>query len=112
MILSRSIRLRMMLHFCAVVGVLLVFSFTGMYFLFERVVQEQLDRRLRDTANPIILDQIADPDEKHVDELNIPEEYFEARHTTGRLLQHSRHLSGPSLTLPAAGARTPRYDTI
>lgn len=93
MIRGRSIRLRMMLLFCAVVAVLLVLSYTGFYLMFERVVRDQLDRRLKETGGPIIADLIADPEEKDIDALNINDEYFEVIDTSGRVLQRSENLN-------------------
>ena len=93
--LRRSLRSRMTILFCAVVGVLLALAFTGFYFMFDRVLREQLDRNLRETAGPIIADLIADPAEKDVDQLNIPGEFFEVVDASGTILQRSRNLPVP-----------------
>jgi two-component system OmpR family sensor kinase len=85
----------MMLLFSAVVGVLLALSSTAFYLRFERVVRDQLDRRLRETATPVIVDLIADPEEKDVNTLNIPDEYFEVLDPSGRVLQSSVNLPSP-----------------
>lgn len=92
---GRSIRLRMMLLFCAVVGTLLAVTFAGFYFVFERAVRDQLDRRLKEIAAPIIADLIMDPDEKDVDQLDISQEYFEVLDTAGRVVQRSKNLGSP-----------------
>ena len=42
-----SIRLRMLILFCTVVGTLLALTFAGFYLVFERAVRGQLDRRLQ-----------------------------------------------------------------
>jgi signal transduction histidine kinase len=85
----------MMALFCAVVGVLLALSFGGFYFLFDRVTREQLDRRLAETAGPVVADLIADPEEKDVDALEIPDEYFEVIDKSGSVVQQSKNLPAP-----------------
>jgi len=88
-----SIQLRTMLLFCAAAGVLLIGSFVSAYVLFDRAVRSQLDRQLTETAGPIIADQITDPEEKDVDQLNLPEAYFEVvDQSSGRVLQRSKNL--------------------
>jgi signal transduction histidine kinase len=64
------------------------------------VVRSQFDRRLSEIAGPIIADLAADPDEKDVDELNIPDEYFEVLDASGSVLQRSKNLT-ESLPLTA-----------
>src|SRR4030095_881643 len=72
---------------------LLIGSFVGAYLLFDRAVRSQLDRQLTETAGPIIADQIADPEERDVDQLNLPDAYFEVvDQSSGRVLQRSRNL--------------------
>src|SRR5689334_1890552 len=90
-----SLRARMMALFCAVVGVLLALSFGGFYLMFDRVLWAQLDRNLRETSAPIIADLIADPDEKDVDALNIPGQYFEILDASNRVVQRSQNLPSP-----------------
>ena len=91
-----SIRFRMMTLFCAVVGVLLALSYFGFYLLFQRVIEDQLDRELQQTAGPIIADMVRDqPDEKDVDRLDIPGQYFEVIDTSGHIVERSRNLKSP-----------------
>jgi hypothetical protein len=94
----------MMLLFCAVVGTLLAVTFAGFYFVFERAVRDQLDRRLKEIAAPIIADLIMDPDEKDVDQLDISQEYFEVLDTSGQSARPRFRIHDPA----AAGiARDP-----
>src|SRR6185503_14179266 len=91
--LGNSIQVRTVVLFCAAVGILLVGSFITAYVLFDRAVSSQLERQLTETAGPIIADQIADPEEKDVDQLNLPEAYFEVLdQPSGQVLQRSRNL--------------------
>src|SRR5262245_11408316 len=105
---GRSIRLRMLLLFCAVVGTLLAGTFAGFYFVFERAVRDQLDRRLKETAAPIIADLIVDPDEKDVDQLDIDQEYFEVLDTAGHVVQQSKNLRTPLPLASLSGYQTAR----
>jgi signal transduction histidine kinase len=109
-----SIQLRTMLLFCAAAGILLVGSFVVAYILFDRAVRDQLDRQLTETAGPIIADQIADPEEKDVDQLSLPEAYFEVvDQATGRVLQRSRNLkSDLPLHLIAPVPEQPFFETL
>lgn len=110
-----SLRRRMMLMFCAVVGVLLAACFAGFYVLLSREVYRQLDRQLLEASRPVIADLISDPhNEKDVDELNLRGEYFELFDTSGRVLQRSRNLQagifGPDAI--AFSNRTTDFRTI
>ena len=58
------------------VGVLLAIAYVGFYLMFERVVRDQLDKRLAETAGPIIADLIADPTENDVSELDLLRSVF------------------------------------
>lgn len=88
-----SLRRRMMLMFCAVVGVLLAACFAGFYVLLSREVYNQLDQQLLETARPVIADLITDPyNEKDVDALNLRGEYFELLDSSGHVLQRSSNL--------------------
>jgi signal transduction histidine kinase len=98
-----SIRFRMLGLFCVVAGGLLGLTFGGFYWVFQRVVRDELDRKLQEVAAPIVADLTADPDEKDVDALNIPSEYFEVIDASGRVLQRSKNLHAD---LPLASAVT------
>jgi heavy metal sensor kinase len=91
----------MMALFCAVVGVLLALSYVGFYLMFERVVEGQFDRELQQTAGPIIADMIRDrDDERDIDRLDIPGQYFEVISVSGHVLERSKNLKSPlQLTL-------------
>ena len=104
---QRSIRWRMFVLFCATAGALLAVCYAGFYLLFERVVREQLDRRLGEVAAPIIADLVLDPEEKDVDLLDIPDEYFEVLDTSGAVLQRSKNLP---VNLPVAAR--PGFETV
>src|SRR5438132_10549199 len=54
----RTLRLRMMLLFCTVVGVLLAASYLAFWGLLAHAVHTQLNRQLLETARPIIADMV------------------------------------------------------
>jgi signal transduction histidine kinase len=89
---QRSIRWRMIALFCASTAVLLAVCYAGFYLLFERVVREQLDRRLSEIAAPIIADLAGDPNDHDVDLLDFPDQYFEVLDASGAVLQRSKNL--------------------
>src|SRR5690242_14690352 len=99
-----SLRRRMMLMFCAVVGVLLAGCFGGFYILLSREVYTQLDRQIMQAARPVISDLKTDPaDEDDVNQLDLPGEYFELLDSSGLTLQRSRNL--PAGMIPAGAIR-------
>src|SRR5258708_38371180 len=87
-----SIRLRMMLLFCAVVGVLVAGSHLGYYALLRREIQSQMDRELQGAAAPVLRDLISEPNSQDINEFNLVDEYFELVDASGRVLQRSRNL--------------------
>jgi len=100
MMFAWSLRRRMMLMFCAGVGVLLAACFAGFYILLSREVYHQMDQQLMEAARPVIADLLSDPsDEKDVDELDLPGEYFELFDSSGHVLQRSLNLQAGALDL-------------
>src|SRR5690242_8825034 len=97
--MRQSIRWRMMGLFCLVVGVLLGASYLSLYVIFRRSVRYEGDRRLLAEASPIIADLMLDPGETDINELNIPDEYFELLDQSGRILQRSENLQSGTLPL-------------
>jgi len=97
---GHSLRFRMMFLFCVVVGVLFAGTYVIMYSIFVDTVAGQLDRRLMDTAHPLVADLIANPSEQDIFRLDIPNQYFELVDASGTVLQASRNLTGHHLRLP------------
>jgi signal transduction histidine kinase len=89
----QSVRWRMLILFCVTAGVLLGVSYVGLYAVFQRVVRSQFDQRLGEIAAPIIADLSGDPEDKDVDLLNLPDQYFEVLSASGAVLQRSRNLN-------------------
>src|SRR5690348_4680828 len=89
-----SLRFRMMFLFCLVVGVLLAGTYIIIYSVFVKAVGDQQDRRLLDTAHPIVADLMANPSEQDVFQLDVPNQYFELLDSNGSALQSSKNLIG------------------
>lgn len=98
----------MTLLFCAAAGALLAVSYAGFYLVFERVVRDQLDRRLKEIAVPVIVDLAADPDEKDVNQLDIADQYFEVLDMSGNVLQRSKNLQQDLPLVSQAGFQSVR----
>jgi two-component system OmpR family sensor kinase len=90
-----TLRLRMMLLFCTVVGVLLAGSYLAFWGLLARAVRTQLNRQLLETARPIIADMVSEPDSKDINRLDLPGEFFELLGQDGHVLQQSKNLAAP-----------------
>ena len=89
-----SLRVRMMLLFCIVVGVLLAGSYAAFYFALRSVVHSQFDHRLMEAQAPVAADLATDTDDEDVSALDIPGEYFETLDMAGRPIAFSKNLDG------------------
>ncbi len=93
--IAKTLRIRMMLLFCTVVGVLLAASYLAFFGLLAHEVSAQLNRQLMETARPIIADILREPNAQDINRLDIPGEFFELLDPAGRVLQRSANLSAP-----------------
>jgi signal transduction histidine kinase len=107
MMKARTLRFRMIILFCSVVAALLALSYLAFWALLDHEVRAQLDRQLEETARPIIADLISEPAVEDVNNLNIPDEFFELLTPGGQVLQRSRNLSAP-LDLKATSLAIPQ----
>lgn len=89
-----SLRVRMMLLFCIVVGVLLAGSYVAFYLALRSVVRSQFDHRLMEAEAPVAADLATDTDDEDVAALDIPGEYFETLNPNGRPIAFSKNLNG------------------
>jgi two-component system OmpR family sensor kinase len=92
---TKTLRFRMMLMFCAVVGVLLGASYLAFFLLLSRAIPLQINRQLLETSRPLIADISAEPNAQDIDRLDIPGEFFELLDSDGHVLQKSKNLSLP-----------------
>jgi hypothetical protein len=92
---AESLRFRMIVLFCTVVGVLLAVSYLAFWMLLARVVHTHLNRQLEAAARPVIADLIAEPNLEDVNQLDLPGEFFELLDPAGHVLQRSKNLPAP-----------------
>jgi len=92
---TRTLRFRMMLLFCTIVGVLLATSYLVFWGLLAHEIPSQINRQLLETGRPLIADISAEPNAHDVDRLDIPGEFFELLDSSGRILQKSKNLTAP-----------------
>lgn len=90
-----SLRVRMMLMFTTVVGVLLALSYLAFLGLLDHEIPAQLNRRLVETGRPVVADVMTEPNAQDINRLNIPGEFFEMRNAAGQVLQRSQNLTAP-----------------
>jgi len=87
----RSLRFRMMVLFCFVVGGLLLCTSAITYSIFARELRLQLDRRLHEAAVPIVADLATNAPEEDVFNLELPDQYLELLDRSGRPLNMSNN---------------------
>ena len=92
---GHSLRFRMMVLFCTVVGVLLGASYLAFWGLLAHEVSAQLNRQIQETARPILADFAAEPDSQDINRMDIAGQFFELLDPSGHVLQRSRNLEGP-----------------
>ena len=114
LIKPKTLRFRMIVLFCSVVAGLLAVSYLAFWALLSREVGTQLNRQMLETARPVVADLIAEPNVEDVNNLNIPDEFFELLNADGVVLQRSANLHSPikfkginpRVTEPTFGAGT------
>jgi signal transduction histidine kinase len=73
----RSLRFRMMLLFCLVVGGFLLSTYGIIYSIFARELRLQVDRRLSEAGVPMVADLATNPPDEDVFRLDLPNVYLE-----------------------------------
>lgn len=97
-----SLRLRMMLLFCFTVGVLLLASYTAVYFAARSVVRAQLDRRITEAAGLLAADLNSDPNDADILVMDIPDEYFQTVGPSGNVIALSKNLHNHAIAWQAS----------
>jgi signal transduction histidine kinase len=99
-----SFRSRMMLRFCAAVGVLLATTLCVLYVLFSRELDSQFNSRLQELAMPVATVLASDTNSEFagVDALNVQDEYLEVLDAFGQILKKSKNLANSELKLSRA----------
>ena len=91
----KSLRVRMMLMFTSVVGILLASSYLAFLGLLAHEIPTQLNRQLLETGRPVVADVMTEPNAQDINRLDIPGEFFEMRDAAGNVLQRSKNLTAP-----------------
>jgi signal transduction histidine kinase len=92
---AQSLRVRMMLLFTSVVGVLLALSYLAFFGLLAHEIPKQLNRQLLETGRPLVSDIVTEPNAQDINRLDIPGEFFELLDASGHVLQKSANLNAP-----------------
>jgi two-component system OmpR family sensor kinase len=99
MIQVNSLRFRMMMLFCAVVGIFLAGTLFVIYGLFSREMLSQLDCRLLRVGSTVVAQVVSDPTKRNIENLDVPKEYFELLDSSERILEQSKSLNGHTIAL-------------
>lgn len=113
MTLPSSLRLRMIVLFCAVSCVLLAGASIVFYFLLQTEVSGESDQQLLEIARPILVAITNSSGPEMIDSLNVPGEYFELLDSQDRVVHESLNLKAQLLRFPAPIDRTsPTFQRI
>lgn len=107
-----TLRLRMILLFCVVMGVFLAGTYEVVYSSFMREVRAGLDSRLLDAAQPIIAELVARPSEHSLSQLNLPGQMLELVGPGGTVLEHSRGFEEAAVAQPLPNGDQPSFRTL
>jgi len=91
----KTLRSRMIVLFCSVVGVLLAVSYLAFWFLLAHEVSVQLNRELLEVARPVVAKLSVQADLHGLSQIEVPGKLFEVLDSTGDTLGRSVNLSGP-----------------
>lgn len=94
-----SLRFRMMILFCAVVGVCLAGTVLVLYGMFSTEIESQIDCRLLKVGNTVIASMNTGVDPASLGDINAPKEFLEILDSSGHVLQQSQNLAGHQLDL-------------
>lgn len=94
-----SLRLRMVLLFCTVVGVFLTVTLFSIYSIFSNEIVSQLNCSLQRVGNTVVAQLTSDPAKPNVGDLDVPKEYFEVLDPAGHILERSKNLIGDPIDL-------------
>jgi signal transduction histidine kinase len=111
--LNVTLRLRMILLFCVVIGVFLAGTYVVVYNSFVREVRHGLDERLLDAARPVIAALIAYPDQSHFAGLEIEGQFLQLLNSDAQVVEQSAGGSGLKIAPEALRQSTaPFFQTV
>jgi signal transduction histidine kinase len=86
----QSLRFRMMMLFCVVVGLFLVCTYAIIYSIFSSELRAQFDKRLNEAGVPMVEDLAANPPDEDVFRLPLRDEYLALLDRSGDALNMSQ----------------------
>jgi signal transduction histidine kinase len=111
--LNVTLRLRMILLFCVVIGVFLAGTYVVVYNSFVREVRHGLDERLLDAARPVIAALIAHPGQSHFAGLEIEGQFLQLLNSEAQVVEQSAGDSGLKIAPEALHQNTaPFFQTV
>lgn len=111
---QQSLRFRMMVLFCAVVGLFLVCTYGIIYSIFASELRTQLDKRLNEAGVPMVEDLADNPPDEDVFRLPLRDEYLALLDRSGNPLNMSRNWKQHPLDVGALNFQgdQPIYRTV
>jgi signal transduction histidine kinase len=88
---GRSLRFRMIVLFCLVVGIFLIGTCAVIYSIFGHQLHVQLDRQLNASGMPMVEDLATNPPDEDVFRLDLPDQYLELLDASGNPLNMSQN---------------------
>ena len=110
--LNVTLRLRMILLFCVVIGVFLAGTYVVVYNSFVREVRHGLDERLLDAARPVIAALIAHPGQSHFAGLEIEGQFLQLLNSEAQVVEQSAGDSGLKIAPEALHQNTAPFFQI
>lgn len=89
--IQRSLRFRMIVLFCVVVGLFLVGTYAIIYSIFSSELRAQFDKRLNEAGVPMVEDLADNPPDEDVFRLPLRDEYLALLDRSGNPLNMSRN---------------------
>ena len=109
---SLTLRLRMILLFCIVIGVFLAGTYAVVYASFVRAIRADLDDRLLDTAKPVIAELMARPNDPYISGLPISGQVLQVLGPSGKILERSQDPDAFNLEVPTPSGQKPAFYTV
>lgn len=109
---SLTLRLRMILLFCVVIGVFLAGTYELVYASFVRAIRADLDERLLDAARPVIAQVVARPNDLHISGLMISGQVLQVLGPGGKILERSSVPEELNLDVRTLPGERPAFYTV
>jgi len=112
MIPPLTLRLRMILLFCVVIGVFLAGTYAVVYSSLVRALRQSFDARLLDLSKPILAQAAAYPSVPHISELNIPGQLMAVLADDGTVIEQSQTFRDSHLSVGRIRGTEPSFRSL